>query len=64
MSSSDRRPEFLAMNPAGKLPVLVDDDLGGLTGLIGRAQRARATLRWIVGSSAPPLAIRTYVSSR
>ena len=21
-----RRPEFLALNPAGKLPVLVDDD--------------------------------------
>jgi hypothetical protein len=26
-------------------------DSGGLTGLIGRAQRARATLRWIVESA-------------
>jgi glutathione S-transferase len=27
VAGENRRPEFLAMNPAGKLPVLVDDDV-------------------------------------
>jgi glutathione S-transferase len=61
----ERRPEFLALNPAGKVPVLVDED--GITiadsyaiceyleevypspGLIGRTVGARAETRRLVG---------------
>ena len=62
LQGEHKRPEFLRLNPAGKVPVLVDAGIGTASGLVGSATiwpglepvSARAARRPAWPASRPP----------